>query len=156
MIVVDTSALIEIVVDGAQAEACMDILETTDRVLVSAGTLVECLIVALGHKAEQPLRDLFDAFGFRVEPVTAARAQAAGAGYRRYGKGRHCARLNFGDSFAYALAKEFDCPLLFVGRDFALTDVPPALPSSPSGRQSTPAVLSVPHQAAGLPVSAPG
>jgi ribonuclease VapC len=133
VIVVDTSALIEIIAAGGRAEACMEVLENTDHILVSAGTVVECLIVALGHDAEQPLRDLFDTFGLRVEPVTAARAQAAAAGYRLYGKGRHAARLNFGDSFAYALAKEHDCPLLFVGRDFALTDVTPALPAPASG-----------------------
>jgi ribonuclease VapC len=127
VIVVDTSALIEIIVDGDQAQACMDALENADRIYISAGTMVECLIVAFGRKAEQPLRDLFDFFGLRVEPVTAARAQAAGAGYRRYGKGFHAADLNYGDSFAYALAKEHDCPLLFVGNDFALTDVTPAL-----------------------------
>lgn len=136
MIVVDTSALVEIILDGPRAEACMEALEKAEPVLISAGTLVECLIVAFGRKAEGPLRDLLDHFGLRVEPVTQARAMAAGAAWRRYGKGQHAASLNHGDCFAYALAKEQDCPLLFVGEDFASTDVAPAI--APDGSLSLP------------------
>ena len=127
MIVVDSSALIEIISNAKAAEACMHTLEAADEVLISAGTMTECLIVALGHKAEQPLRELFDHFGLTVAPLTEARAQAAADSYRRYGKGWHPAGLNFGDCFAYALAKEVDCPLLFVGDDFAKTDIASAL-----------------------------
>lgn len=127
MIVVDTSALIEIIVAGRQAQACMDALEMESPVLMSVGSMLECLIVAFGRKAEQPLADLFEQFGIRFEPVSESRARAAGMAYRRYGKGWHAASLNFGDCFAYALAKEHDCPLLFVGNDFALTDVEPVL-----------------------------
>lgn len=127
MIVVDTSAIIEIVVDGEFASTCMERLELEGEVAISAGSMFECLIVAFGKRAEKPLADLFDYFGLRIEPVTEARARAAGAAYRRYGKGWHAASLNFGDCFAYALAKEFGCPLLFVGKDFPLTDIVPAL-----------------------------
>lgn len=132
MIVVDTSALIEIIVAGRQAKACMDVLEAESPILMSAGSMLECLIVAFGRKAEQPLADLFDQFGIRFEPVTEGRARAASLAYRRYGKGWHAASMNFGDCFAYALAKEHDCPLLFVGSDFALTDIEAALPTSGS------------------------
>lgn len=127
MIVVDSSALIEIILDAPAAIACMDALEAADEVLISAGTMTECLIVAFGHKAEQPLKNLFDRFGLTVIPVTEARAQAAAQGYQRYGRGWHAAGLNFGDSFAYAPAKEYGCPLLFVGDDFSKTDVASAL-----------------------------
>ncbi len=128
MIVVDSSALVEIIIDAPRATACMDALEAADEVLISAGTMLECLIVAFGRKAEEPLQALFGQFGLRVEPVTEQRARAAADAYRRYGRKWHAAALNFGDCFAYALAKEHDCPLLFVGGDFALTDVKPALP----------------------------
>ena len=62
-----------------------------------------------------------------VVPLTEERALAAALGYVRWGKGFHPAALNFGDCFAYALAKEHDCPLLFVGDDFTKTDVKPAI-----------------------------
>lgn len=62
-----------------------------------------------------------------IVPVTAEVAQEIGASYRQWGKGFHPAGLNFGDCFAYALAKERDAPLLFVGNDFARTDIRPAI-----------------------------
>ena len=127
MIVVDSSALVEIILDAERANDCIAALEQAESVLISAGTMTECLIVALGRDAEGPLTNLFDQFGFDVVPVTRERAHAAADAYRRYGKGWHAAALNFGDCFAYALAKEMDCPLLFLGKDFALTDVKAAL-----------------------------
>jgi len=76
-------------------------------------------------------RDLFDAFvgdsGIGIESVTCAQVLIARDAYRRFGKGHHAAGLNFGDCFAYALAKERDLPLLFKGDDFAQTDIRPAL-----------------------------
>jgi len=127
VIVVDSSALIEIILDAPAAEACMEALEAAKEVLISAGTMTECLIVAFGHEAERPLGDLFDHFGLTVIPLTEARARAAGQSYKQYGRGWHAAGLNFGDCFAYALAKEHGCPLLFIGDDFAKTDVVSAL-----------------------------
>lgn len=128
MIVVDTSALVEIIVDEQCADECQQALEAADQLLMSAGTLLECFIVAAGRRFEPALTRLFDTFRFVVEPVTEQRAIAAGEALRRYGKGRHPASLNYGDLFAYALAKEHDCPLLFVGNDFARTDVKRAIP----------------------------
>ena len=90
---------------------------------------------ALIQASQAPLRgianrDLFDAFvaesGMRLQPVTHGQVLLARDAYRRFGKGNHPAGLNFGDCFAYALAKERDVPLLFKGDDFALTDVRPA------------------------------
>ena len=123
MIAVDTSALIEIAIGAGRANDCRRLLMEADRLIVSAATVTEMLIVALGRSAEPQLRAVIDAFGIEVVPLTEARAKAAAAAYRRYGKGWHAAGLNFGDCFAYALAKEHDCPLLFVGDDFAKTDV---------------------------------
>lgn len=64
-----------------------------------------------------------------IAPVTAEQARLAREAYRRFGRGSgHPARLNFGDCFAYALAKVLDDPLLFIGNDFIHTDIRPALP----------------------------
>ena len=94
---------------------------------ISAATMTEALIVAIGRECEPQMQAIFDGFGLIIEPATAARARAASEAYRRYGKGWHAAALNFGDTFAYALAKEHDCPLLYIGNDFAKTDVASAL-----------------------------
>jgi len=61
--------------------------------------------------------------------VTEETAERAAAAYARWGKGNHPAGLNFGDCFAYALAEQMNCPLLFVGDDFSKTDIVPALPA---------------------------
>ena len=127
MIVVDTSALIAIALDEADAERCMHALHSVRPVLISAATVTETLIVAHGRECMGPVQALLDGFGLVVEPVTDTRARAAAAAYRRYGKQYHPAELNYGDSFSYALAREFDCPLLFIGNDFRQTDVTPAL-----------------------------
>ena len=72
--------------------------------------------------------NLLSDLGIITEPVTATQARIARDAFRRFGKGSgHPARLNFGDCFAYALAKDFDEPLLFIGNDFVHTDVRPAL-----------------------------
>ena len=139
MIVVDTSALIEIAIGAPRAHDCRHTLKEADSLLISAGTVTETLIVAARRDAEPQMTALLDRFGMNVVPLTEERAKAAARAYLRFGKGRHEASLNFGDSFAYALAKEYDCPLLFVGNDFALTDVISALASScsaPDGRYS--------------------
>jgi ribonuclease VapC len=127
VIVVDASALVEIIRDARRADDCIAALETAEMVAISAGTVTESLIVAAGQDAEGPLMDLFQRFGLSVLPITMERAKAAAAAYRKYGKGRHPAALNFGDCFAYALAKELDCPLLFIGNDFRRTDIKPVL-----------------------------
>ncbi len=127
MIVVDTSALIEIAIGGPRATACRRCLKEADTLLISAGTVTETLIVATGRAVELQMTALLDRFGMTVVSLTEERARAAARAYRRYGKGWHAASLNFGDCFAYALAKEHECPLLFVGNDFANADVLAAL-----------------------------
>ena len=127
MIVVDSSALLAVLQGEARAEECRDALEVNDPLLIAAPTLTEAIIVAAGRELSGQLAELLDALPLTVVALTEERALAAGRDYIRWGKGFHRAKLNFGDSFAYALAKEHDCPLLFVGDDFARTDVKPAL-----------------------------
>jgi ribonuclease VapC len=123
MIVVDTSALMAIVLSEPEAAACMDVLEAEPEVVISAATLAEALIVAGRRNVADEMSALIEGLGFTVEPLSAAGARQAALAYARWGRGVHAAALNFGDSFAYAVAKTHDCPLLYVGEDFARTDV---------------------------------
>lgn len=127
MIVVDTSALMAILLDEHEAAACMDTLSDVDTLAISAGTIAEALIVADRRNVGPEMRRLIDGLGFHVSPVTLAAARRVADAYARWGKGIHPAGLNFGDCFAYALANETASPLLYVGDDFAATDLPSAL-----------------------------
>jgi 2'-5' RNA ligase len=136
LIVIDSSALIAIVLDEDMAGACIDAIDKSPRVVISAGTLSETLIVAARHGFRERMARMIEDLDLEVAPVTAEAARRAAAAYEIYGKGIHRARLNFGDCFAYEAAKSRGWPLLFVGDDFALTDIVPALPSSPTGVMS--------------------
>jgi ribonuclease VapC len=127
MIVVDTSALVEIALAGPRSADCREALLNADRTLISAGTVTETLIVSAGRQVKRQMTAVLERFGLIVVPLTEERAKAAGHAYSRYGRTFHAASLNFGDCFAYALAREYDCPLLFIGKDFALTDVRSAI-----------------------------
>ena len=127
MIAVDTSALMAIVLDEAEANACIAVLEKEDNILISAGTIAEALIVAARRNVGEEIASLIDGLGFNAVAVTPASARRIASAYGRWGKGIHAAGLNFGDCFAYEVAKEHDCPLLYVGGDFARTDVKRAL-----------------------------
>lgn len=126
MIAVDTSALMAIALAEPGFEACIDVLEADTEVLISAGTMAEALIVAGRRNLVQEMSTLIDDLGFTVVTVSAADARRVAQAYARWGKGAHPAGLNFGDCFAYALAKDRDCPLLYVGGDFERTDLRPA------------------------------
>ena len=121
-----------ILLDEPGASACAAALEEADELLLSAASLTELLIVAAGKDVLDLTQRLLNALAPTIVPVTEQRALAAAEAYRSWGKGFHDARLNFGDCFAYALAKEHGCPLLFVGSDLALTDVEPALAANPA------------------------
>ena len=123
MIAVDTSALMAIVLDEAEADACIAALETEDNILISAGTIADALIVAARRYVGEEVATLIDGLGFNAITVTPASARRIAQAYGRWGKGIDAAGLNFGDCFAYEVAKEHDCPLLYVGGDFARTDV---------------------------------
>lgn len=124
--VLDTSALLAVLLDEPEAEAFRIAIEEADTRLVSAGTLLETAIVIEARKGEAGGRELdllIQKAGVTIVPVDADHVAAARRGYRRFGRGHHEAALNFGDVFAYALCKSSGEPLLFKGRDFALTDL---------------------------------
>jgi ribonuclease VapC len=123
MIAVDTSALLAIVFGEAKADACIRVLASEPDVLVSAGTAAEALIVAGRRNVGEEMARLLEGLGFEIVTVTSATARRIAQAYARWGKGVHPAGLNFGDCFAYAIAKEHFCPLLFLGDDFSKTDV---------------------------------
>ena len=130
MIVVDTSALMAVVLNEPEKAACMTALQA-NAVSMSAAGLLEAGIVATRRGVTAELERLLDGLPVEIAPVTAASARRAIDAYRRWGKGFHPARLNFGDCFAYELARSQDCPLLYVGEDFARTDIRAAITASP-------------------------
>lgn len=123
MIVVDTSALMAIVLNEPAADECAASLEAEDHLLISAGTVAEALIVAGRRNVADDMLRLIDGLGFEIVSVTSASARRVAQACQRWGKGVHSASLNFGDCFAYDVAKEHSCPLLYVGDDFDRTDV---------------------------------
>lgn len=125
--VIDTSALMAIILDESHADACMAAIERHNDLLLSAGTMAEALIVAGRREVEGEMMDLISGLGLEVASITAASARRIAAAYARWGKGIHPAGLNYGDCFAYELAITRDCPLLFIGDDFSRTDVKRAL-----------------------------
>ncbi|TWS96612.1 type II toxin-antitoxin system VapC family toxin [Reyranella sp. CPCC 100927] len=127
MIAVDTSALMAIVLDEPQAEACIAALVTQDEIMVSAATVAEALIVAARRNVGAEMATLIDGLGVTVVDVTPAVARRVAEAYGRWGKGLHPAGLNVGDCFAYDVATACGCALLYVGEDFAGTDLRSAL-----------------------------
>jgi len=130
VIVVDSSAIIAIFRQEDDAEDYARSIASDDDPVMSAANLVETSIVLRGLKrvapkrAERWLDDFIKAAGIRIEPVTLDQAQAARAAHLQFGKGTgRGAALNYGDCFAYALAKVMDTSLLCKGNDFALTDI---------------------------------
>jgi ribonuclease VapC len=124
---VDASALMAIVLREAEADRCKAALEEEPELLISAGTVAEALIVAAGRNLVEEMTRLIDGLGFEIVSVTPASARRIAAAYARWGRGAHPAGLNFGDCFSYEVAKERSCPLLYVGEDFAKTDLESAL-----------------------------
>jgi ribonuclease VapC len=127
MIVVDTSALMAIALNEPEAAACAAALEAEDHLLISAGTAAEALIVAGRRNVGEEMTHLIDGLGFEIVSVTPASARRIAEAYQKWGKDLHPAALNFGDCFAYQVAKEHDCPLLYVGHGFSRTDIERAL-----------------------------
>jgi ribonuclease VapC len=125
-VVIDTSALVAILLGEPQRERLIELLAGADDPLISAATLVEASIVMLaktGDSGVSDLDELLAAAGVRCVAVDVAQAQLARDAYRRFGKGQSLGDLNYGDCFSYALAATTDKPLLFIGDDFAQTDI---------------------------------
>lgn len=130
MIIIDTSAIIAIFRDEDEAPRFARMIAADDEPIMSAANLVETSIVLPSlkgispGKAERWLDEFISGAGIRIEAVTSAQAQFARSAHQRFGKGTgHKAALNYGDCFAYGLAKALDAPLLFKGNDFSATDV---------------------------------
>ncbi|HSO29431.1 MAG TPA: type II toxin-antitoxin system VapC family toxin [Candidatus Sulfomarinibacteraceae bacterium] len=125
--IVDTSALVAIIRGEPDRRAYQALIAQAPAARISAGTYVELGIVVDGPRdpvQSSSLDALLASARIRIEPFTASQAQIARTAYERFGRGSgHPARLNMGDCFAYALARELGEPLLFKGRDFALTDI---------------------------------
>lgn len=124
--VIDTSAIIACLLGEPERASLVEALAKDPVKLVSVVGVVEASLVLLGRKRAGGLSDLeaflTDGEILRV-PVDVHQAEAAVEAFRRFGRGRHPARLNIGDCFAYALAKTTGEPLLFKGGDFARTDI---------------------------------
>ncbi len=129
--ILDTSAILSILKDEPVGPEIAERIERSAQLFISAGTLLELFVVAdqnndstLSYRVD----DFLSLIQPIIEPVTEDQVRIARLAYRRYGKGRgHPARLNFGDCFAYALARDRNEPLLFVGNDFIHTDIRSAL-----------------------------
>ena len=124
MIVLDTSAILAILLAETESRTFRGIIAEAGRAMVSSGTVVELAAVASRDDTlfAATLAFLGEPF-IDIEPVDAAQAYMAAEAYRRYGKGHHSAGLNFGDVFAYSLAQAKGASLLFKGKDFTRTDV---------------------------------
>jgi ribonuclease VapC len=127
--IIDTSAIIAILRDEPEAQFCAMAIESAAQRRVSAANFLEAAVVidgSLDPVASRRFDDLVREAQLTVEPVTETQARIARDAYRDFGKGSgHPAQLNFGDCFAYALAKATGEPLLFKGNDFTHTDITP-------------------------------
>jgi ribonuclease VapC len=128
--VIDTSALIAILLNEAETEAFARAIAADPKRLISAFNLLEAAIVIEAKKGEAggiELDLLLHRARIETAAMSAEQVELARTAWRVYGKGNHAAGLNIGDCCAYALAKYSGEPLLFKGGDFALTDIPSAL-----------------------------
>ncbi len=129
--IIDTSAIVAILRDESGARDCALAIEKSQVRRISAANFVEAALVIDGSRnpiASRRFDEFFREAAISVEPVTFEQARLAREAYRDFGKGSgHPAKLNFGDCFAYALAKATGEPLLFKGDDFIHTDVGSAL-----------------------------
>ena len=125
MMVADTSAIIAILMDEPERQSFSDAMVNDGDVLVSIVTAVELLIVTMskGDALYQAAVQFIGRPFISLIPSDEEQMQAAVEAFRRYGRGRNPAGLNFGDTFSYALAATRQVPLLFKGDDFTLTDI---------------------------------
>lgn len=129
--ILDSSAIFAILRAETEMESFSHAIQVAGRVSVSAATYLESAVVVdrsgdpvLSRRLDEVLR----AANVQIQSVTEAQARVARQAYRDFGKGSgHRAKLNFGDCFSYALAKDLGETLLFKGRDFLETDIEPAL-----------------------------
>jgi ribonuclease VapC len=134
--IVDTSAVIAILQNEPDTQRFLDALVEDNDCRLSAATYIEAAIVVDSVRnpvLSRRLDELIHSADIKIEPLTETQAKIAREAYRDYGKGSgHPAQLNFGDCFAYALARDRGEPLLFKGNDFSQTDLRSALHKSES------------------------
>ena len=126
MIVIDSSALIAILLNEPEAETFAKIIASSNDAVMSAPNFVEAEMVGCSRKqirGPNTLDKIIAELGVQIVSFTAKQSHLAIDAFLRYGKGRHPAGLNMGDCFAYALAKDYIVPLLFKGNDFSQTDI---------------------------------
>jgi ribonuclease VapC len=124
--IIDTSALVSILDQEPEAERLAYAIATASERMLSAANLVETGIVMQVRRGDEAVRDLdllLAKLEIEIIAVSAKQANLARKAFRRFGRGRHPARLNFGDCFAYALSKDSGASLLFKGEDFSQTDI---------------------------------
>jgi ribonuclease VapC len=129
-VILDSSALLAVILDEDDEPRFAAAMIDAPALRMSAANWVEAAVVVDSYKnpaARIRFEDLIDALRLEIKPVTVTDAHLTRAAYNNYGRGHHPARLNFGDCFAYALAKSSGEPLLFKGNDFSQTDIEPAL-----------------------------
>lgn len=124
--VLDTSALLAVLLDEPECERFIGAIGQADVARLSVASFVEASLVLQARSGAEAIRRLdllLRRAGIEVTPVSVEQGLMAREAFARFGKGRHPAGLNFGDCFAYALAKDVDEPLLFKGHDFSKTDI---------------------------------
>lgn len=133
MMFVDASALVAILTAAPERSVLLGRLDGVETTLISSIAVFETVAAVARKKvmsvadAEAEVEAFIRVAGLRVVPITELESRAALAAHARYGKGRHPARLNLGDCFAYACARVHGVPLLYVGDDFPRTDIRSAL-----------------------------
>jgi ribonuclease VapC len=128
MIIVDTSAIYAMIAAETEEARLRAVLGGDGLHLMSAGNVLELQLVTASRGISwEKVRQLLETYNVVVRAFDEPQLQVARAAVVKYGRGRHPAKLNYGDCFAYALAKSEGAPLLYVGGDFALTDVRSAL-----------------------------
>jgi ribonuclease VapC len=139
LIAIDTSAILAIVFDEPERETFAEIVEQSDKILISTVSVVEAKMVVHGRRGIRGVimvEAMLDLPQFEIVAPGTEDMEAAWAAFIAFGKGSgHPAALNFGDVFVYALAKVRDLPLLFKGNDFAETDLRPAVTNPPIGER---------------------
>jgi ribonuclease VapC len=128
MIAVDSSAIIAMIMREMVEERYVAAMRVAATPLLSAANYVECaMVLSRFADGRQELDEWIDHFDVDIVPVDRLQAQLAADAFVRFGRGRHPARLNYGDCFAYALAASRNIPLLYKGNDFGQTDIVSAL-----------------------------
>ena len=131
--IVDSSAMLAILLGAPEGPALLDTLVAAEHPRMSVANWLEVAMLIEekgGRLASLRFDEFFRTSGIELAPVDAAQAEAARTAWRHFGRHKHSARLNFGDCFAYALAKRTGEKLLYAGEDFDRTDIEPALKDS--------------------------